>query len=64
MRRGLPRFGEDNLAANLAIVDALRAIADRRGVTAGQLALFRSIIANNAGTGIAARRLSRRGVGA
>ena len=39
MRRGLPRFGEDNLATNLAIVDALRAIAERRGVTAGQLAL-------------------------
>ncbi len=39
MRRGLPRFGDDNLAANLAIVDALRAIAERRGVTAGQLAL-------------------------
>ncbi|TCK20850.1 aldo/keto reductase [Pseudonocardia endophytica] len=39
MRRGLPRFGEDNLNTNLAIVDALRAIAERRGVTAGQLAL-------------------------
>ncbi len=39
MRRGLPRFGEENLAANLAIVEALRALADRRGVTAGQLAL-------------------------
>jgi aryl-alcohol dehydrogenase-like predicted oxidoreductase len=39
MRRGLPRFGEDNLAADLAIVEALRAIAERRGVTAGQLAL-------------------------
>ena len=39
MRRGLPRFGDDNLAANLAIVEALRALAERRGVTAGQLAL-------------------------
>ncbi|MEQ3548915.1 aldo/keto reductase [Pseudonocardia nematodicida] len=41
MRRGLPRFSDDNLAANLAIVDALRAIAERRGdgVTPGQLAL-------------------------
>ncbi|BBG04145.1 MULTISPECIES: aldo/keto reductase [Pseudonocardia] len=39
MRRGIPRFSEENLAANLAIVDALRAIAERRGITAGQLAL-------------------------
>lgn len=39
MRRGLPRFSEENLAANLAIVDALKAGAQRRGVTAGQLAL-------------------------
>ncbi|WP_075297117.1 MULTISPECIES: aldo/keto reductase [unclassified Pseudonocardia] len=39
MRRGLPRFSEDNLAANLAIVEALRTIAERRGVTPGQLAL-------------------------
>ncbi|GAA4973150.1 aldo/keto reductase [Pseudonocardia tropica] len=39
MRRGLPRFSDDNLAANLAIVDALKVIAERRGVTAGQLAL-------------------------
>lgn len=39
MRRGLLRFSEENLAANLAIVDALKAVAQRRGVTAGQLAL-------------------------
>ncbi|MDN5914186.1 MAG: aldo/keto reductase [Pseudonocardia sp.] len=39
MRKGLPRFGEDNMAANLAIVDALKVLADKRGVTAGQLAL-------------------------
>ncbi len=39
MRRGLPRFSEENLAANLAIVDALKAVAQRRGVTAGQPAL-------------------------
>ncbi|MEJ8278324.1 aldo/keto reductase [Pseudonocardia spirodelae] len=39
MRRGLPRFAEDNLAANLAVVDALGVLAQRRGVTAGQLAL-------------------------
>ncbi|MCM3846474.1 MULTISPECIES: aldo/keto reductase [Pseudonocardia] len=39
MRRGLPRFSDENMAANLAIVEALTAIAQRRGVTAGQLAL-------------------------
>ncbi|HEY3471959.1 MAG TPA: aldo/keto reductase [Amycolatopsis sp.] len=39
MRRGLPRFAEGNLERNLAIVDALRALAERKGVTAGQLAL-------------------------
>ena len=39
MRKSLPRFSDDNLAANLAIVEALTAIAERRGVTAGQLAL-------------------------
>ena len=39
MRKGLPRFSDDNLAANLAIVEALTTIAERRGVTPGQLAL-------------------------
>ncbi|WP_181784724.1 aldo/keto reductase [Pseudonocardia pini] len=39
MRSRLPRFSEDNLAANLAIVDTVRALAEKRGVTAGQLAL-------------------------
>lgn len=39
MRKALPRFSDDNLAANLAIVEALTAIAERRGVTPGQLAL-------------------------
>ncbi|MFD7654110.1 aldo/keto reductase [Actinosynnema sp. NPDC059797] len=39
MRRGLPRFSGENFARNTAIVDALRALADQRGVTAGQLAL-------------------------
>ncbi|MFC6089502.1 aldo/keto reductase [Saccharothrix lopnurensis] len=39
VRRGLPRFSGENFARNTAIVDALRALADRRGVTAGQLAL-------------------------
>jgi aryl-alcohol dehydrogenase-like predicted oxidoreductase len=39
MRRGLPRFAEGNFERNMAIVDALRALADSKGVTAGQLAL-------------------------
>ncbi|MGV9664651.1 aldo/keto reductase [Nocardia niigatensis] len=39
MRRRLPRFADGNLDANLAIVEALRALADERGVTPGQLAL-------------------------
>ncbi|UMP01965.1 aldo/keto reductase [Amycolatopsis sp. EV170708-02-1] len=34
-----PRFAEGNLERNLAIVEALRALAERKGVTAGQLAL-------------------------
>ncbi|MBP2474686.1 aryl-alcohol dehydrogenase-like predicted oxidoreductase [Crossiella equi] len=36
---GQPRFSEQNLAANLRIVRALEALAEQRGVTAGQLAL-------------------------
>ncbi|HEV2783115.1 MAG TPA: aldo/keto reductase [Actinophytocola sp.] len=36
---GQPRFAAGNLERNLAIVDALRDVASRRGVTAGQLAL-------------------------
>ncbi|WP_208635978.1 aldo/keto reductase [Amycolatopsis thailandensis] len=39
MRRGLPRFAEGNFERNMAIVEALRALAERKGVTAGQLAL-------------------------
>ncbi|MBF6299353.1 aldo/keto reductase [Nocardia amamiensis] len=39
MRRRLPRFADGNLDRNLAIVAALRALADEKGVTAGQLAL-------------------------
>ncbi|NKQ58928.1 aldo/keto reductase [Amycolatopsis sp. K13G38] len=39
MRRNLPRFAEGNLDRNLAIVEALRALAGEKGVTAGQLAL-------------------------
>jgi aryl-alcohol dehydrogenase-like predicted oxidoreductase len=39
MRRGLPRFADGNFERNMAIVDALRKIAEEKGVTAGQLAL-------------------------
>ncbi|WP_410569331.1 aldo/keto reductase [Amycolatopsis sp. cmx-4-61] len=39
MRRGLPRFAEGNFERNLAIVEALRKLAEAKGVTAGQLAL-------------------------
>ncbi|MCP2165458.1 aldo/keto reductase [Goodfellowiella coeruleoviolacea] len=35
----MPRFAEGNLERNLAIVAALRALAEQRGVSAGQLAL-------------------------
>jgi aryl-alcohol dehydrogenase-like predicted oxidoreductase len=38
-RRGQPRFQGENLARNLAIADALRAVAQRLGVTPAQLAL-------------------------
>ncbi|WP_167487370.1 aldo/keto reductase [Nocardia terpenica] len=39
MRRRLPRFSEGNFDRNLAVVEALRKLADEKGVTAGQLAL-------------------------
>ncbi|MBB5912766.1 aryl-alcohol dehydrogenase-like predicted oxidoreductase [Nocardia transvalensis] len=39
LRRSLPRFSEDNLNHNLAIVDALRAVAAEKSVTVAQLAL-------------------------
>ncbi|MBY8863308.1 aldo/keto reductase [Nocardia sp. CA2R105] len=39
MRRGMPRFAEGNLDRNLAIVTALRTLAEEKGCTAGQLAL-------------------------
>lgn len=39
MRRGLPRFAEGNFERNMAIVDALRKLAEEKDVTAGQLAL-------------------------
>jgi aryl-alcohol dehydrogenase-like predicted oxidoreductase len=38
-RRGLPRFDQANFDANLALVEALEAMAAMKGVTAGQLAL-------------------------
>jgi aryl-alcohol dehydrogenase-like predicted oxidoreductase len=38
-RRTNPRFQGDNLTRNLQLVDRVRALADRRGVTPGQLAL-------------------------
>ena len=38
-RRTLPRFQADTLAANQALVAAVRAIAERRGATAAQVAL-------------------------
>ncbi|CAM5553400.1 Aldo/keto reductase OS=Streptomyces alboniger OX=132473 GN=CP975_06075 PE=4 SV=1 [Streptomyces alboniger] len=39
LRRTQPRFADGNLERNLAIVDALNALAAEKGVTAGQLAL-------------------------
>ncbi|WP_020633506.1 aldo/keto reductase [Amycolatopsis alba] len=39
LRCGLPRFAEGNFERNMAIVEALRALAEQKGVTAGQLAL-------------------------
>lgn len=38
-RRSSPRFTDDNLAANLAVVDKVRGVAERKGITPGQLAL-------------------------
>ncbi|GAA1861448.1 aldo/keto reductase [Pseudonocardia ailaonensis] len=39
MRRNLPRFSDENFAANLGIVETLTRLAAERGVTPGQLAL-------------------------
>ncbi|AYF79423.1 aldo/keto reductase [Nocardia yunnanensis] len=39
LRRRLPRFSDANFDRNLAIVEALRTLADEKGVTPGQLAL-------------------------
>ncbi|MFH9861336.1 aldo/keto reductase [Streptomyces sp. NPDC017202] len=38
-RRNLPRFSDEAIEANLRIVDALRTIATRKGITPAQLAL-------------------------
>lgn len=38
-RRHLPRFSDEAIAANLTVVDALRVVADRKGLTTAQLAL-------------------------
>ena len=38
-KHGQPRFAEGNMDANLALVDAANAIAARKGITMGQLAL-------------------------
>jgi aryl-alcohol dehydrogenase-like predicted oxidoreductase len=38
-RKGNPRFQGENFDANLRLVDAVRQLAEQRGVTAGQLAL-------------------------
>ena len=39
MRARMPRFRPENLERNLALVDALRAIAEARGVTVAQIAI-------------------------
>jgi aryl-alcohol dehydrogenase-like predicted oxidoreductase len=39
LRARLPRFSGDNLQRNLALVDALRAVAEARGVTVAQVAI-------------------------
>lgn len=39
IRAGLPRFTAEARAANLALVERVRAVADRRGATVGQVAL-------------------------
>ncbi|MBW1883626.1 MAG: aldo/keto reductase [Deltaproteobacteria bacterium] len=39
LRRGMPRFGEENLEKNVSLLMGLREIAQRYGCTTGQLAL-------------------------
>jgi aryl-alcohol dehydrogenase-like predicted oxidoreductase len=38
-RRSNPRWSDENIDANLAVVEAVRSLADTKGVTPGQLAL-------------------------
>jgi len=38
-RRSIPRFSRENFSRNLQLVDALKAIADEKGCTSGQLSL-------------------------
>ncbi len=38
-RAGVPRFAPDALKANLALVDLLRGLAERKGATPAQIAL-------------------------
>ena len=38
-RRSIPRFSKENFSKNLQLVDTLRAIADKRNCTSGQLSL-------------------------
>jgi len=39
VRRQVPRFEAENLAANQALIDRVRALAEGRGATPGQVAL-------------------------
>jgi aryl-alcohol dehydrogenase-like predicted oxidoreductase len=39
IRATIPRFAQDNLAANVALVEHVRRLADAKGVTPGQVAL-------------------------
>lgn len=38
-RRSIPRFSKDNFSRNLRLVDTLKAVADKKGCTSGQLSL-------------------------
>lgn len=38
-RRSIPRFSKENFPRNLQLVETLRAIADKKGCTSGQLSL-------------------------
>lgn len=38
-RRSIPRFSKDNFSRNLRLVDTLKAVADKKGCTPGQLSL-------------------------